>query len=204
MRAAPRGVWVALRIALRMAVLASASALACSLAHAAPYAIDPTHTFVYFELPAPNLLSTQRGRFDRVQGEVEFDRLGRSASVEIRIETRSISTGVATLDARLCAPEALDCEAQPQAAFRAMQFSFGSSGLPTQVAGSLTLRGKTLPLTLSARRFNCYPNLLLVREVCGGDFEATVEPAAFGIEAGGATGLPERIRLFVQVEAIKQ
>lgn len=187
----------------RAATFAAISALAAAVAHAAPYAINPTHTFVYFELPASRL-STQRGRFDRTQGEVEFDRLGRSASVEVRIDMRTVSTGVGALDARLCSAELLDCEAHPQAVFRAAQFAFGDSGLPTQASGTLTLRGRTVAITLAARRFNCYPNLLLLREVCGGDFEATIAPAAFGIPTGGASGLPERIPIVVQVEAIKQ
>lgn len=181
-----------------------AALAAAAVAHAAPYTIDPTHTFVTFELPAAGGLSTQRGRFDRTQGEVEFDRLGRGASVEVRIDVRSLSTGVAALDARLCAAERLDCDTHPQAVFRATQFDFGDSGLPAQASGSLTLRGKTLPLSLTARRFACYPNLVLLREVCGGDFEATLAPAAFGIATGGATGVPERIPLVIQVEAIKQ
>ena len=189
---------------LRTAVIAVGTAITAAAAHAAPYAIDPTHTFVTFELPAPGGLSTQRGRFDRTQGEAEFDRLGRSASVEIRIDAGSVSTGVAALDAWLCSAAVLDCAKNPQAVFRAAQFAFGDSGLPTQATGSLTLRGTTQPLVLRARRFNCYPNLLLLREVCGGDFEATLEPAAFGIETGAAAGLPARIPLLVQVEAIKQ
>ncbi len=187
---------------IRGAAAGLAMALAAA-AHAAPYAVDATHSYVYFELPA-SALSTQRGRFDRTQGSVEFDRLGRSASAEVRIDTRSISTGAAALDARLCAATVLDCEAHPQAVFRAANFSFDDSGLPTQAAGSLTLRGRTAPLALKALRFNCYPNLLLLREVCGGDFEATIAPAAFGIATGGATGVPDRVRLVIQVEAIKQ
>lgn len=188
--------------AIASAAVALTTALAAA-AHAAPYSIDPTHSYVYFELPA-SALSTQRGRFDRTQGSVEFDRLGRSASAEIRIDTRSLSTGAAALDARLCAATVLDCEAHPQAVFRAASFDFDDSGLPTQATGSLTLRGATVPLALKALRFNCYPNLLLLREVCGGDFEATLSPAAFGIATGGATGIPDRVRLVIQVEAIKQ
>lgn len=193
------------RSAALFAARTVALALAClaARADAAPYAIDPTHTFVYFESPAFGL-STQRGRFDRTRGEIGFDRLGRSASVEVSVATASISTGVAALDRRLCAVDMLDCEAYPQAVFRATQFAFDSSGKPTEVQGDLTLRGQTLPLALRAQRFNCYPNLLLLREVCGGDFEAALEPAAFGIAAGVASGMPKSIRLFIQVEAIKQ
>lgn len=193
------------RRAALLAARAAALALAGVALHAAgaPYAIDPTHTFVSFDAPAFGL-STQRGRFDRTRGEVDFDRLGRSANVEVRIATASVSTGIAALDDRLCAADMLDCEAHPQAVFRATQFVFDASGKPTVVQGELTLRGQTLPVALRAQRFNCYPNLLLLREVCGGDFEAAIEPAAFGMAAGAASGMPGSIRLLIQVEAIKQ
>ena len=192
------------RAASGLAARAAALALVCApgFAGAAPYAIDPTHSSVYFDLPTPGFVSTQHGRFDRTHGAVEYDRLGRSASVEVQVATASVSTGVAALDRRLCAPDALDCDAHPQAVFRATQFAFDDSGRPTRVQGELTLRGQTRPLTLRALRFTCYPNPILLREVCGGDFDAEIEPAAFGIATGA--GVPGSVRLHVQVEAIKQ
>lgn len=174
-----------------------------ALVNAAPYALDPTHSFVYFELPASGL-STQHARFDHTRGEVEYDRLGKSAKVEVSVATASVSTGVATFDRRLCGPELLACDAHPQAVFRAENFAFDASGRPTDVQGTLTLRGQTLPLTLRALRFACYPNPLLLREVCGGDFEAAIDPAAYGMKADAAGALPARIRLAIQVEAIRQ
>ena len=56
--------------------------------------------------------------------------------------------------------------------------------------GELTLRGVSQPLTLKAVRFNCYRNPLFNREVCGGDFEATVRR--------------NEVLLRVQVEAVRQ
>lgn len=166
------------------------------------YAIDPTHTFVNFEAPHFGL-STSRGRFDRKQGTVEFDRAGRSGRAEISIETKSVSTGVTALDSRLCAPEILACESHPTARFIGERFAYDGDRV-SAVSGSLTLRGRTLPLTLRASRFNCYVNVLLLREVCGGDFEAMLALKDWGITASPELGLPDTLRLLVQVEAIRQ
>jgi polyisoprenoid-binding protein YceI len=73
-----------------------------------------------------------------------------------------------------------------------------------QVDGTLTLRDKTLPATLKATRFNCYLNPVLRREVCGGDFETTIKRSQWGIDYGLEMGVPDDVRLLIQVEAIKQ
>ncbi len=171
-------------------------------AEPAPYAIDPTHTFVTFEV-AHFGTSTSRGRFEKVRGTVQFDRAGRASRVEADIATGSVSTGVAALDGRLRGPEFLHSEAFPSATFIAEGFAF-SGDTVSEVAGSLTLLGKTLPITLKASHFNCYLNPLLLREVCGGDFEATLLRSRWGMDAGLALGIPDSVRLLVQVEAIRQ
>jgi polyisoprenoid-binding protein YceI len=184
--------------------MASALALAtclCARAEPLPYTIDPTHTFVTFEVLHFGT-STSRGRFERTQGTVQLDRAAEAGRVEVSIATASVTTGVAVLDKRLRGAEFLDSEVYPNATFVAEKFSFSGDSL-IAVAGSLTLRGKTLPLTLTASHFNCYTNLLLLRQVCGGDFEAEIERSAFGI----TSYLPfvaDRVRLVVQVEGIRQ
>jgi polyisoprenoid-binding protein YceI len=65
------------------------------------------------------------------------------------------------------------------------------------------LRGVARPVTLTATRFNCYDNPILKREVCGGDFEATIQRSQFGMTYG-LPGIPDNIRLLIQVEAVKQ
>jgi polyisoprenoid-binding protein YceI len=186
----------------RSAGLLVLAASAVARADAATYAIDPTHTYVTFEARHFGL-STHRGRFDRTQGTVEFDRAGRSGKAQISVATASVSTGVAALDARLCAPDFLDCAAQPTAGFAAERFAFDGDKVAS-VAGQLTLRGRTLPVTLAATRFDCYLNLLFLREVCGGDFETTLVLKDWNLGEGGASGLPETVRLLIQVEAIRQ
>ena len=72
-----------------------------------------------------------------------------------------------------------------------------------EVTGNLTLLGQTHPVTLKATKFNCYTNPLVKREVCGGDFETTIARSQWGISYG-VPGIPDNIRLLIQIEAIKQ
>ena len=177
---------------------------ACVAVHADPasYAIDPTHTFVSFEV-AHFGTSTSRGRFERTQGSVELDRAAGTGRVEISLATASVSTGTPALDARLRGPQCLASEAWPSASFVAEGFTIAGDTV-TAVAGNLTLRGRTLPLTLKASNFNCYLSPLLLRETCGGDFEATLQRSRWGVACDLDIGIPDSVRLLVQVEAIRQ
>ena len=73
----------------------------------------------------------------------------------------------------------------------------------TEVSGTLTLVGKSHPVTLKAIRFNCYVSPLIKREVCGGDFETTIQRSQWGVTWGLNFGFEDTVRLLVQVEAIK-
>lgn len=188
---------------------AALAAAACALAGCASvsggpaaYALDPTHTSVAFVVDGFGL-STPRGRFERAQGSVQLDRAAGTGRAEITIATASVSTGVPALDDGLRGPHGLDSEAFPAATFVGERFTFRGDRV-IEVAGALTLRGRTLPLTLKATHFDCYPSPLLVRQVCGGDFEATLQRSRWGIDFGLVHGVPDEIRLLVQVEAVRQ
>lgn len=73
-----------------------------------------------------------------------------------------------------------------------------------EVTGQFTLMGKTHPVTLKATKFNCYMNPMVKREVCGGDFEATIKRSLWGASYGINYGFSDDMRLVVQVEAVKQ
>jgi polyisoprenoid-binding protein YceI len=185
--------------AFTMALLAAGVA-----AQAQPviYAIDPTHTFVHFEAVHQGT-STLRGRFDRKEGQVSIDRAAGTGRAEITIDLGSVSTGVAALDGRLKGKDFFDTDTFPTAAFVGDRFSFSGDKV-TGVAGRLSLLGKTLPVTLQAVRYNCYTNLLLRREVCGGDFETSIARSQWGMGFGLDRGVPDQIRLLIQIEAIRQ
>lgn len=171
-------------------------------AQSATYAIDPTHTFVIFEVKHFET-STVRGRFDKKEGSVTLDKAGKSGHAEIAIDMAAIDTGVPALDKHLKSADFFNVAEFPGAKFVGDKFSFNGDKL-SSVAGELTLLGKTLPVTLNATNFNCYINPMLKREACGGDFEATLQRSQWGMGYGMAFGLPDSVHLLIQIEAIKQ
>jgi polyisoprenoid-binding protein YceI len=77
-----------------VAALTLAAAGAPAFAQGATYAIDPTHTFVTFEQLHFGT-TTNRGRFDKKSGTVQFDKAGKTGKVELTLDMGSINTGVA-------------------------------------------------------------------------------------------------------------
>ena len=134
-------------------------------AQSATYAIDPTHTFVSFEVSHFGT-STNRGRFDKKEGTVQFDRAGKTGRVEINIDTTSINSGVAQFDSHLKSKDFFNVAEHPTARFVGDKFSFEGDKV-TAVQGTLTMLGKSHPVTLKANQFNCYLNPMFKREVCG-------------------------------------
>ncbi len=182
--------------------LAAALLAGATSAQAAPYAIDGTHTFATFEIGHFGT-STNRGRFDKKEGTIEFDRAAKTGKVEITLDMTSINTGTPMFDKHLQSAELFDAAKFPTAKFVSTGMTFNGDKV-AEIAGTLTLLGKTNPVTLKATNFNCYNSPMLKREVCGGDFTATIDRTAYGLNYGIAFGFPKEVRIVVQAEAIKQ
>ena len=182
--------------------VAAAATLTAGAAQAANYAIDPTHTFVTFEIGHFGT-TTNRARFDKKQGAVEFDRAAKTGKVEITIDTTSVNSGTPAFDKHLQSADLFDAAKHPTIKFVSDKFVFNGDKV-SEVAGQLTLLGKTAPVTLKATQFNCYDSPMLKREVCGGDFETTIDRTQWGMNYGVEWGFPKNVRLIVQVEAVKQ
>jgi polyisoprenoid-binding protein YceI len=166
------------------------------------YAIEPTHTFVTFEIPH-FATSTIRGRFDKTTGTVQFDRSTKIGKAEISIDTASINTGTEPFNKHMQGQEFFNTSKFPTAKFSADKFAFNGAKV-SEVEGTLTMVGKTMPVTLRATNFNCYDSPLFKREVCGGDFETTIQRSQWGITSYLEYGFPDAVRLLIQIEAIKQ
>ncbi len=186
---------------LALAAVATLSA-GVAQAQSATYAIDPTHTFVTFEIDHMGA-STNRGRFDKKEGTVQLDKAGKSGKVELTIDATSLSTGTAAFDKHLQSADFFNVAQFPTLKFVGDKFSFNGDKV-SEVAGTLTLLGKTMPVTLKANKFNCYENARIKREVCGGDFETTIQRSQWGMTWGANYGFSDSVKLVVQVEAIKQ
>jgi len=191
---------------MKKTVLAAAAAAALfagvAQAEVATYAFDPGHTYVTFEIGHFGT-STNRGRFDKKEGSAQLDRAAKTGKVEVTIDTTSINSGLDAFNKHLQSPDLFDAAKYPTIKFVGDKFSFSGDKV-SSIAGNLTLMGKTQPVTLKANQFNCYQNPMLKREVCGGDFETTIDRTQFGMNYGIDWGFPKDVRLVIQVEAIKQ
>ena len=189
---------------IRTALITTALAAAALTAQAqtATYAIDPTHTFATFEISHFGT-STNRGRFDKKSGSVQLDKTAKTGKVDLTLETGSISSGTAAFDKHLQSKDFFNTAEFPTAHFVADKFSFNGDKV-SEVAGTLTLLGKTNPVVLKANNFNCYMSPMLKVEVCGGDFETTLVRSQYGMVWGLNFGFSDNVRLVVQVEAVKQ
>ena len=166
----------------------------------ATYAVDPTHTFVNYEMGHYGT-TTNRGRFSTKDGQVKIDPSGTSGKVDITMDISSINTGVDLLNRHLLSKDFFNFAEFPTARFVSDQITFNGDKV-TQVNGTLTLMGLTRPIVLTASRFNCYLSPLINRQICGGDFETTVERSQWGITWGLAFGFEDKVKLLVQVEAV--
>jgi len=189
-----------MRISLLSVALVAAAV--ATPAAAAPYEIDPNHTFITFEIGHFGA-STIRGRFDKKEGAVELDRAAKKGKVDITFQIDSLNTGIAHFEKQLLSSEVLDAKQYPAARFVGEQFVFDKDRV-VSVAGQLTLKGKSQPVTFTAKQFACYDSPILKGEVCGGDFEATIDRTLFGIDYGIEYGFPKNIRLLAQIEALKK
>jgi polyisoprenoid-binding protein YceI len=177
--------------------------LAAPPASAAPrhYVVDPTHTFVMVEVLHFGT-STVRARFDHKDGHVEIDFAARTGTARITIDTASVNSGVPDFDKHLRSRDFLRVADHREAVFEGKGFVFDGDRI-VRVDGSLTLLGKTHPVSLKAIRFNCYDNPILKAEVCGGDFETTLRRSQWGMNWGIDMGIPDEVRLSIQIEGAR-
>ena len=188
---------------LTLSLLAAAALTSgAAFAQSASYVVEPTHTFASFEIGHFGV-STNRGRFDKKEGKIELDKTGKAGKVEVTIDIASINTGTPGFDKHLQSADFFNSAVHPTAKFVSTGMTFNGDKV-AEIAGNFTLLGKTQPLTLKATNFNCYMSNMLKREVCGGDFTATVDRVAHGMNWGVQFGFSKDVRLVIQVEAIKQ
>ena len=180
-------------------VLAS---LIAGTAYAAPetYTVDPTHTFPSFEINHLGF-STQRGRFNKTTGSIVLDRAAKKASVDISIDTNSISTGLEKLEAHLRAEDFFNVAKYPAITFKSTGAKFDGDKLAS-LSGDLSMHGVTKPVTLTLSAFHCGYNQAYKKDACGADAVTTIKRSDFGISyALPAVG--DEVKLLIQIEAHK-
>ncbi|MBC7683576.1 MAG: polyisoprenoid-binding protein [Ferruginibacter sp.] len=171
---------------------------ASASAQAATYTIDPVRTTTTYELG-----SISSGRFDRHTGTIQLDREAKTGIADVSIEAASVRSGMALIDSILVGTELFNASQYPSIHFLGNQFLFSGETL-TDVAGNLTMLGKTLPVVLHVNHFACRLPAAPEPEVCSGSFETTIDRTDYGMDLGVSLGMPRNVHLVVQVEAVRQ
>ena len=139
-----------------MSVFRSLSLLAALFgatpAFAASYAVDASHTQVGFAI-THMMVSTVRGSFGTVSGNVEYDPKNVAATkIDATIGVTSVDTNESKRDDHLRSPDFFDVAQFPE-------MKFVSTGVKNvkkdsfELLGNLTIRGVTKPVTLTVKTF---------------------------------------------------
>jgi polyisoprenoid-binding protein YceI len=172
-------------------------------AQTAIYKVDPTHTYATWEAKHFGT-STSHGHWDKTEGEISLDKAAKTGKAEITIDMATINTGIAPFNSHLKSDAFFDVANHPTAKFVGDKFKFEGDKV-TEVAGTMTIRGKSNPAVIKAVGFNCYDNPALKREVCGGDFETVIKRSLYGVDWGLSNLVTtDDVKVSIQVEAIKQ
>ena len=111
------------------------------------YKIDPDHSFVYFGA-WHHVVGLVRGRFDKVTGVITASQDPSACTVDIIIDTSSISTQNAERDEDLRSPAYFDTKKFPTATYHGQGIRAAPGGYWI-MDGSLSIHGMTNPVPLT-------------------------------------------------------
>jgi polyisoprenoid-binding protein YceI len=178
-------------------------------AFAAPenYTLDPYHTYPHFAVEHFGV-SMFWGRFDRSSGKFMIDRAARKGSLELTVNTASVSTGEndkgsrpRSLDEHLKSADFFNVAEFPRMTFKADDVKFNGDS-PAEVMGQLTLLGVTRPLTLKVERWVCKDNPFNKKPMCGGNASGSLKRSDFGMKYA-LPAVSDEVRLYVGFEGYR-
>ena len=169
-------------------------------AAAETYDVDSMHSMPSFTFKHLNL-SSFRGRFDQITGNIDFDPVHHTGGAIIAINLDSVSTGVPMLDQFLRGAKFFDTAKFPTAIFTSNSFKFSDEQL-VSVSGDLSLHGITKPVVLEIVYLSCRTHPLLNVPSCGADASVTIKRSDFGLDAFIGNDSDE-VKVDISVEALK-
>ena len=181
---------------LVLAIAAAAPALAAP----ETFTVEPTHTFPRFSYNHLGY-SIQLSRFDTTSGKVVFDKAAKTGSVDIVIDTKSVSTGSATFNEHIQAEDFLDTAKYPTATFKSTKVVF-EGDKPSKVEGNLTLKGVTKPVTLTVTSFHTMPHPMAKKDAIGANATTKVKRTDFNM-GKNVPYVGDEVTIDIAIEAIK-
>jgi polyisoprenoid-binding protein YceI len=187
----------------RLIITLALSAAVVVPAFAAPvsYGVEANHTFPRFSYSHLGF-TTQQSRFDKTTGTVVYDKEGRTGSVDITIDTRSVSTGSTLFNQHIQAEDFLDTANYPTVTFKSTKVNFDGDK-PVSIEGDLTMKGITKRVTLTVTRFLAAPHPIQKKDTIGADAHTMVKRTDFNM-GKYAPAVSDEVRIDIAIEALKQ
>jgi polyisoprenoid-binding protein YceI len=179
----------------------SAAVVAPAFAAPVSYGVEANHTFPRFSYTHLGF-TTQQSRFDKTTGTVVYDKEGRTGSVNITIETNSVSTGSTLFNQHIQAEDFLDTAKYPTVTFKSTKVNFDGDK-PVSIEGDLTMKGITKRVTLTVTRFLAAPHPIQKKDTIGADAYTIVKRTDFNM-GKYAPAVSDEVRIDIAIEALNQ
>jgi len=183
----------------------SAFVLAQSAFTADTYVFDKVHSTMGFQVR--HLFSKVPGKFDDFAGKIQFDEANpESSTVEVKIKTASVDTGVAMRDKDLRSTNFFDVEKFPEITFTSK--SVKRTGETTgEVTGDLTMHGVTKEVVLNVELLGKGAGLE-GKTVSGWEAKTNLKRSEFGLSWNkmieGTQVVGDDVEIDLHVEADKE
>lgn len=173
------------------------------------YTIDPHHTVPYWETNYLDF-ATMRGRFDSATGKFTLDRAAKTGTLEVVIQTATLSTGTGrtlkrTRDEHLRTPDFFNVAEFPTMTYRSTSVTFKGDD-PEVIEGNLTLLGVTKPVALKIERWRCGPDPRTAGKIymCGGNATGSFKRTDFGMKFGFPAFIGDEVSLWISFFGFRQ
>jgi polyisoprenoid-binding protein YceI len=172
------------------------------------WVLDPMHSEVQFKVKHL-VISTVSGFFKSFEGSLETDNEDfTDAEIDFSLDIDSIDTNQSQRDEHLKSPEFFDAATYPKITFESTSFTKTDEEDEYKLAGNLTIKGITKPVTLDVEfggaAADFYGNTKAGFEISGKinrkDFGLTWS----GVTEAGAVVVGEDIKLLINVQFGKQ
>jgi polyisoprenoid-binding protein YceI len=173
------------------------------------WTFDASHTLVEFSA-RHMMITTVKGRFDRVEGSIEIDLEDPTRSrVEAKIDASSVTTSLEQRDGHLRSADFFDVENHPELLFvsRRIEGAHAEAGDRFRLQGDLTIRGITREVELDAT-FEGTGTDPWGGERVSFSASTTIDRRDFGLtwnqalEAGGVL-VSNQVKITLEVQAIR-
>jgi polyisoprenoid-binding protein YceI len=166
------------------------------------YKFDQSHSTIGFSVH--QFLGTTQGKFTKFDGQIEIDREHpENSSLTVRIDVRSIDTGIVKRDNHLRSPEFFAVDKYPEITFKSS--SVKQTGPQAgDVLGDLTMHGVTKPITLHVKLLTSSNETKQTRWLVATDpLKRREFNLMFAQAAESMSGISQTVAINVEIEAIQ-